>query len=216
MAEVTAAGTLSLPDGDGKRRDGNLGPMTRLRPALRALLVAAAALALAASASSRSSAPPPPPPGAWNAQPPQAQGMDPRASHGLWDSSFGPVKIEEESPGRVHGAWRYDRGGQEVIGYFAGTLDGNVLRLTWREPAVAAAGAPVLAGEGWLVFDPAGARFAGRWWTSNRDRQGDWNGWRPGQATGAAPPPPAGYGGDVYGGGTYGGAPTYPTPPPPY
>ena len=172
--------------------------MTRLPAALRTTLLAAAALALAASANSRSSAPPPQPAaGGWNAQPPAAQAMDPRPSHGLGQSTCGAVKIEEDAPGHVHGVWTYDRQGQQVIGYFAGPLDGNVLRLTWREPGQPMPGQQVLQGEGWLVFDPAGARFNGRWWTSTRDRQGDWSGWR--GAPAAPPPPTDGYGGQAYG-----------------
>ncbi len=184
--------------------------------ALRTVLLAVAAAALAASANSQSSTPPQAA-GGWNMQPPQSQAMDPRAAHGLWKSTFGAVKVEEEGPSRVHGVWTYDKQGQQVIGYFAGALDGNVLRLTWREPAQPVAGAPLLEGEGWLVFDPAGARFTGRWWTNARDRQGDWSGWRGGQAAPAgvpqqywAPPPPDGGG---QGGATYGAAPTYPPPP---
>ena len=189
--------------------------MTRLPAALRITLLATAVAALAASANTRSSTPPPQPAaGGWQAQPPAAQAMDPRSSHGLWKSTFGAVKIEEDAPCHVHGVWTYDRQGTQVIGYFAGPLDGNVLRLTWREPAqAAAAGAVPLEGEGWLVFDPAGARFNGRWWTNARDRQGDWSGWR---AQPAAPPPVAPYGGDAYGGQAYGGAPTYPPPAPRY
>ncbi|HVK73473.1 MAG TPA: hypothetical protein VM734_09125 [Kofleriaceae bacterium] len=186
----------------------------------RVLLLAVSAAALAASASSRSQSPPPAV-GAWNAQPPQAQAMDPRVSYGLWKTTFGAVKIEEESPGRIHGVWTYDRQGQQVVGYFAGALDGNVLRLTWREPAQPDASSPQLTGEGWLVFDPGGGRFTGRWWTNSHDRQGDWTGERgmpaaaaqPGYAVGGA------YGGTAYGGDGYGGygygAPTYPPPPPP-
>lgn len=181
--------------------------------ALRPLFLAAALAALAASASSRQSTPPPQPAGAWNAQPPQSQPMDPRAATGLWKSTFGAVKIEPSEPGMptsVHGAWTYDKQGAQVVGYFAGTLDGNVLRLTWREPGQPMAGAPLLEGEGWLVFDPNGSRFTGRWWTNNRDRQGDWSGWRNAQPT---PPPPPGGG---YGGAAYGSPqPTYPPPPPP-
>ena len=60
-----------------------------------------------------------------------------------------------------------------MVGYFGGLLDGNVLRLTWREPAQPLPGEGQLAGEGWLVFEADGSRFAGRWWTGNRDRQGD-------------------------------------------
>ena len=187
--------------------------MTRLPTALRTTLLAAAAAVLAASANSRSSAPPPQQAaGAWNAQPPASQAMDPRTAHGLWKSTFGAVKIEEDAPGHIHGVWMYDRQGQQVVGYFGGQLDGNVLRLSWREPGQAAAmGTPVLEGEGWLVFDPAGARFTGRWWTNARDRQGDWSGWRGGApAPASAPAQP-----DPYGGAAYGGAPAYPPPPPP-
>jgi len=197
--------------------------MTR-SAALRTLLLAAAAAVLAASASSRQSTPPPQPAGAWNAQPPQSQPMDPRTAGGLWKSTFGAVKIEPSDPGvptQVHGAWTYDKQGAQVVGYFGGTLDGNVLRLTWREPAQPIPGAPLLEGEGWLVFDPGGARFTGRWWTASRDRQGDWSGWRGGQTApagvpqqyGGSTPPPDGGG---YGGAVYGNVqPTYPPPPPP-
>lgn len=187
--------------------------MIRLPAALRTSLLAAAVLALAASANSRSSAPPPQPAaGGWNAQPPAAQAMDPRSSHGLWKSTFGAVKIEEAAPGQVHGVWTYDRQGTQVVGYFAGPLEGNVLRLTWREPGTPVPGAVALEGEGWLVFDPAGQRFNGRWWTHARDRQGDWSGWR---GAPAAQPVP-GMGVEGYGGQGYGGAPTYPPPPPRY
>ena len=78
-------------------------------------------------------------------------------------------------PGAVHGVWVYDRQGTEVIGYFAGSLRGNVLDFTWQEPG--ADGTP-LSGAGYLVFDPQGRSFTGRWWTDTRDRGGDWNGWR--------------------------------------
>jgi hypothetical protein len=199
------------------------------RPAaLRPLLLAAAIAVLGASASSRQTTAPPQPAGAWNAQPPQSQAMDPRAAVGLWKSTFGAVKIEAADPGMptaVHGAWTYDKQGAQVVGYFGGTLDGNVLRLTWREPAQPVPGAPILEGEGWLVFDPAGARFTGRWWTNSRDRQGDWSGWRggqnapagvPQQSWGSTPPPPPAADGGAWGGAAYGTPqPTYPPPPPP-
>lgn len=102
--------------------------------------------------------------------------MDPSAALGLWKTSFGPVKIDSD-PGRAGGllgVWLYDRDNQEVIGSFAGTTDGNVFNFSWQEPS---AGAP-LRGTGYLVFDPAGGSFTGRWWTDNQDRGGDWNGWR--------------------------------------
>lgn len=177
--------------------------MRALPIAARLALAAAAALALAASASSRSTSAPPPAVGAWNAAPPTSQPMDPRAAHGLWKTTFGAVKIEEDGAGAVHGVWVYDRSGQEVVGYFGGALDGNVLRLTWREPAQPVAGQAQLSGEGWLVFEPGGSRFSGRWWTGSRDRMGDWSGWR-GAPAPAAPTVGDGLGGAAYGGASYG------------
>jgi hypothetical protein len=98
--------------------------------------------------------------------------MDPARALGLWRSSFGPVKIENDlsrgqpGSGSVMGVWVYDRDGQEVIGYFAGSLRGNVLDFTWQEPASPAP----LQGAGYLLFDGGGTRFSGRWWTASRDR----------------------------------------------
>lgn len=126
--------------------------------------------------------------------PPQSREMEPAMALGLWKSSFGPVKIEEASGESVHGVWVYDRQmngrSEEVIGYFEGRLDGNVLEFTWQEPA-----APQpLVGEGYLVFDPDGRAFRGKWWTDGRDRSGVWNGWRTPDTT----PTPDGIGGDDY------------------
>jgi hypothetical protein len=103
--------------------------------------------------------------------------MEAQRALGLWKSSFGPVKIERDDasgPGQLMGAWVYDRAGQEVVGTFGGELSGNVLHFRWQEPARPSD----LVGEGYLVFDPTGESFTGRWWTDARDRGGDWNGWR--------------------------------------
>jgi hypothetical protein len=157
--------------------------------------------------------------------------MDPAVAQGLWRTSFGPVKIEPDpkgGPQAVQGAWTYKRGGQEVVGVFWGRLNGNVLHFTWQEPAVPR----YLEGAGYLVFNLDGRRFDGKWWTTNRDRSGDWNGWRHQPGDGNWQPPAAGghsggeLGGDPYGGDTYGapyGGDTYgspygetaPGPPPP-
>jgi hypothetical protein len=119
--------------------------------------------------------------------------MAPSRAIGLWRSSFGAVKIERD-PGAatgVNGVWVYERQGQEVVGYFSGPLNGNVLQFQWHEPAQPAD----LVGGGYLVFDPAGHTFSGRWWTAGGDRAGDWQGWRPeaegdqGEAEGEAAPP---------------------------
>jgi len=101
--------------------------------------------------------------------------MDPDRALGLYRSSFGPVKIEiepEQGAPAVHGAWVYDRQGNEVIGYFGGQLNGNVLEFDWEEP-----GDPEpLRGQGFLVFHSDGTGFYGKWWTTSRDRSGDWTG----------------------------------------
>ena len=97
--------------------------------------------------------------------------------HGLWKSNFGAVKLVPNlaaGSDALEGVWLYERDGREVIGYFSGKADGNVLKFSWEEPST---GTP-LRGTGYLVFDPAGYSFTGRWWTTNQDRGGDWNGWR--------------------------------------
>jgi hypothetical protein len=114
------------------------------------------------------------------ASPPQPMAMSPSQALGLWQSSFGAVKIESD-PGqadRLMGIWLYDRTGQEVIGFFTGPLRGNVLEFTWHEPAQPRD----LVGAGFLVFEPDGSRFTGTWWTGDQSRTGDWSGWRVAQA----------------------------------
>jgi len=93
----------------------------------------------------------------------------------------------------VQGVWVYQRQGQEVVGYFAGNLRGNVLQFRWQEPNT-----PPLTGEGYLVFDPTGRQYSGRWWSDHRDRVGDWNGWRQDGAQ-AGGPVDASYGGQPEG-----------------
>ena len=192
-----------------------LGNVARIAAVLAACT---AALGSATSRSNNQSAQPPQqeaqPPGS----PPPAQQMDPGTALGLWRSTFGAVKIEPDSSkgglqsGAVQGVWIYQRQGQEVIGYFAGQLRGNVLQFRWQEP-----GNPPLTGEGYLAFDVQGRQYTGRWWSDRRDRVGDWNGWRqgsPGPASGqGGAAGAAGAGGDPYGGGTY-AAPPRPAPAP--
>jgi hypothetical protein len=118
---------------------------------------------------------------------PESRPMDAAMALGLWKSSFGAVKIEADSsqgPSYVMGVWAYDREGEEVIGFFDGTLDGNVLQFTWQEP-----GQPQdLSGAGFIVFEPDGRAFAGKWWSDSRDRSGAWNGWRTDDTMPAASP----------------------------
>jgi hypothetical protein len=154
--------------------------MNRLIEVARALVVAAACFAALASASSSQNNP------SYGRtatlSPPAPQPMQPSAALGLWMTSFGAVKIEEDlsrgaaGSGLLHGVWTYpDRRDQhEVIGYFTGSLRGNVFEFRWQEPSAAAP----LIGSGFVVFDPAGRQFNGRWRTDTGDRIGDWNGWR--------------------------------------
>jgi hypothetical protein len=178
-------------------------------------VLAACGAALGSATSSGNTQQPPPqqPVGSQPGQPvgnaPPPQQMEPSLALGLWRSTFGAVKLEADNnkgglaAGAVQGVWVYQRQGQEVIGYFAGQLRGNVLQFRWQEP-----NNPPLTGEGYLVFDVQGRQYNGRWWTDRRDRVGDWNGWRPQNA-----PAPQGNAGDPYGG-PDGGA-TYAAPQPP-
>jgi hypothetical protein len=158
----------------------------------RVVTVAAACLAAVGSASSSSNSPAVQPQNA-NMSPPPPQDMDPARALGLWRSTFGAVKIEADNSkggigvGAVHGVWIYQRQGQDVTGYFSGTLRGNVLDFRWQEP-----NNPPLTGAGYLVFEQTGRQYSGRWWSDKRDRVGDWNGWR--QAGSQAQPQPAPYG----------------------
>ena len=171
--------------------------MTRLIEVARALVLAAACFAaLASASSSQNSAQAPTGPGygagPQTLSPPAPQAMQPSAALGLWMSSFGAVKVSEDlsrgpaGSGFLHGAWTYQdkRDGREVVGYFSGALRGNVLEFRWQEPAMPA---PLL-GSGFLVFDPMGSTFNGRWRTDTGDRGGDWSGWRD-TGGGASPQP---------------------------
>ena len=183
----------------------------------RVVTVAAACLAAAGSATSNSNNPPAQPQSA-NMSPPPPQEMEAARALGLWRSTFGAVKIEADNArggigaGAVQGIWVYQRRGQEVIGYFSGTLRGNVLDFRWQEPG--GPDAPPLVGAGYLVFEQSGRQYSGRWWSDKRDRVGDWNGWR--QANAPQQPQVGGYGGAAYGGATYGQNPYGPQQPQPY
>ena len=187
--------------------------MTTFGQLARLVFLGAAIVASAASASS-SSQRSQPAVGSYQTTAPQPQAMDSALALGLWKSSFGAVKLEKNEqggPGSVHGVWTYDRQGTPVIGYFGGELRGNVLEFTWQEPG--ADGAP-LQGAGYLVFDPYGQRFSGRWWTTARDRVGEWTGWR--QDAGIQPRGVDPNTGGATGGATYGDGYEPPPPPPGY
>ncbi len=193
----------------------------------RVLAVAGACLAAAGSATSTSNNTQPTAMQGEANSPPPPQAMEPTRALGLWRSTFGAVKIQADDrngglqAGNVQGVWIYQRQGQEVIGYFAGQLRGNVLQFHWQEP-----GSPPLVGDGYVQFDPTGRQYNGRWWSDHHDRVGEWNGWRQGETqggVGVTQPQPV----DLYGGQTYGDPygqprapqppkqPTYAPPPPP-
>ena len=162
----------------------------------RVVTVAAACLAAVGSASSNKNTTQTQPDTA-KMNPPPPQEMDPSRVLGLWRSTFGAVKIEPDpskgglQSGAVQGVWVYQRQGQEVVGYFSGSLRGNVLEFRWQEP-----NNPPLTGAGYIVFEQTGRQYSGRWWSDKRDRVGDWNGWR---QTGPQQQQPGQYGGQPYG-----------------
>ena len=180
--------------------------------------ILAACVAALGSATSNTNSQPQQPQTA-QSSPPPPQDMEAARALGLWRSTFGAVKIDADNAhggiaaGAIHGVWQYQRQGQDVVGYFYGTLRGNVLQFHWQEPAN-----PPLTGEGYLVFEQTGRQYSGRWWSDHRDRVGDWNGWR--QQTQANPyaypqpgqngqPAYGQYGGQAYGNQAY-GAPQQP------
>ena len=191
----------------------NLGNLARV------LTIAAAFTAAVGSATSNTSNQPQQPQNA-QSSPPPPQEMDAARSLGLWHSTFGAVKIDADNSkgglqsGAVQGVWQYQRQGVDVIGYFYGSLRGNVLQFHWQEPG--SNSSPPLTGEGYLVFEQTGRQYSGRWWSDRRDRVGDWNGWR--QSSGQQQPA-YGDAGQQYGGqqGAYGGQPYgYQRPQPQY
>src|SRR5262245_30336312 len=126
----------------------------------RVVTVLAACIAAVGSASSNSNTQPQEPQTAQSSPPPPQQ-MDPGRALGLWRTTFGAVKIDADNAhggigaGAIHGVWEYQRQGQDVVGYFFGTLRGNVLQFRWQEPAN-----PPLTGEGYLVFEQTGRQYS--------------------------------------------------------
>src|SRR5215470_8554078 len=179
---------ISLPKNDKRpetclsaaRWRGAILVAMKLGNVARVVAVSAACVAAVGSATSTSNnQPTPQQPQVGQNSPPPAQQMEAARALGVWRSTFGAVKIEADDSrgglqtGNVQGVWVYQRQGQEVVGYFSGNLRGNVLQFRWQEP-----NNPPLTGEGYLVFDPTGRQYSGRWWSDRRDRVGEWNGWR--------------------------------------
>src|SRR6185436_16433835 len=184
----------------------SVGNLVRVAAVLAACAAAAGSATSSSSSGSGSSANAPVAASGQNGAPPPQQ-MEPNLALGLWRSTFGAVKIEADNShgglaaGSLQGIWMYQRQGQEVVGYFAGNLRGNVLSFRWQEP-----NNPPLTGEGFLVFDVQGRQYSGRWWSDKRDRVGDWSGWRQPGARGDR------YRNDAagaYGGQDYGYEPAY-------
>ena len=152
---------------------------------LLALVLGSATFASGCASTTRSASPSTP---QAPAVPPPSEAMLPSEAVGIWQSSFGAVKIEPDttgSNGRLMGVWLYERAGQEVVGFFAGELRGNVFEFSWHEPSQPAD----LTGAGYLMFDPAAGRFTGKWWSHDQSRGGDWTGWRPAAPAAASPSP---------------------------
>src|SRR3954451_2428322 len=103
----------------------------------RVLTVCAACAAAVGSASSNTNNGPASQPQYQQSSPPPPQEMEASRALGLWRSNFGAVKSEPDNAhgglpaGAVQGVWMYQRQGQDVVGYFYGTLRGNVLQFHW-------------------------------------------------------------------------------------
>lgn len=67
------------------------------------------------------------------------------------------------------GVWIYTKGETEVIGYFEGRLNGNILEFDWNEPNEGG----VLKGKGYIRFELDGSSFTGPWWSEDGKRTGE-------------------------------------------
>ena len=83
---------------------------------------------------------------------------------GIWETSFGRVRLIEEGA-RVHGF--YECGGPSEI---EGKVRDGVFEFDYREPKVAGSGRFELAADG--------ASFTGRWRRREEAEWSEWNGWR--------------------------------------
>lgn len=87
-----------------------------------------------------------------------------RGFDGIWDTSFGRMRLVEEEE-RVIGF--YEVGGGASI---EGRTENGRLAMRYREPKI--------SGEGWFKLDPAGAAFAGEWRPDGESRWAEWHGRR--------------------------------------
>lgn len=83
---------------------------------------------------------------------------------GRWETSFGPLQLEQGEAGRVRG--KYASGGVDAS--LEGRLTGRKLTFTYKEGDV--------SGEGEFEFAPDGRLFTGRWRQAGTTEWGEWNG----------------------------------------
>jgi OOP family OmpA-OmpF porin len=97
---------------------------------------------------------------------------------GTYETSYSLFRIRQQGSALI-GCYEHDEGLLE------GTVEGRVMRLTWREN-----GGPNDRGPVILVFTPDGAGFKGQWWYYNGEKgppQGSWDGTRKSSAVGTCP-----------------------------
>lgn len=87
-----------------------------------------------------------------------------RGFDGIWDTSFGRMRIVEEED-RVLGF--YEVGGGATI---EGRSENGRLAMRYKEPKT--------GGEGWFMLDPSGTAFAGEWRPDGEKQWGEWSGRR--------------------------------------
>ncbi len=85
-----------------------------------------------------------------------------RQYDGIWNSSFGPLRLVHEDDGSVLGF--YELGGSSDI---KGTIDGNRLSFSYREPQA--------AGQGIFQLSDDQMSFSGEW---KQDGQSSWQQWQ--------------------------------------
>ena len=88
-----------------------------------------------------------------------------RAFEGIWDSSFGPLRLAQETPDRVVGF--YEGTGPSTI---EGRVENARLAFRYRESRT--------QGEGWFELAPDAATFNGEWRADGKHEWAPWQGRR--------------------------------------
>ena len=91
---------------------------------------------------------------------------------GKWDTSFGPLILETKG-NEVIGVYKYNNGGNAVIGVLKGAMSDNVLDFKWAEQEGGAG-----SGRGTFYLSDNGNSFDGTWGTGNANTGGRWKGQR--------------------------------------